>query len=272
MANEQDPMPKMQASQDDIDARQKQLQQRRLAAQRAAKARQAGVAQAAAAPAPAPKQTLAIVALVLAVAMGAFAGFLFMQLQAANQQLAKAESILNDHSANLAALNDKLSASDENANLSVDALKILLKDNAGEIRKLWDLSNKSNKPKIAKNTKSITSLNKKVAGAEKKAGTATSGVAANKQSIASLKSDLASKEKALEKKIAAAKAAAGLPAEVEQRIANNEDAILSLKAANEAANESIGPGDPRFEQTMKDAIEDINIRLDRMQNAMTGTL
>lgn len=265
MANEQDTMPKMQASQDDIALRQKQLQQRRLQAQRAAKARQAGVAQAAAAPAPAPKQTLAIVALVLAVAMGAFAGFLFMQLQAANQQLQKAETILNDHSANLAALNDKLSASDENANLSVGALKAILKDNSREIAKLWDLSNKTNKPKIAKNTKSITGLNSKVTGADKKAASATSGVAGNKKSIAALKSELASTEQALEKKIAAA----GVPAEVEQRIANNEDAILSLKAAND---EPAGPGDPRFEQTMKDAIEDINIRLDRMQNAMTGTL
>jgi len=268
MTIEQDPMPKMQASQEDIALRQKQLQQRRIAAQRAAKARQAGVAQAAAAPAPAPKQTLAIVALVLAVAMGAFAGFLFMQLQAANEQLKKAEVILNDHSANLAALNDKLSASDENANLSVDALKAILKDNSREIAKLWDLSNKTNKPKIAQNTKSISGLNSKVASADKKATSASSAVAGNKKSIAALKSDLASTEKSLEKKIAEAKAAAGVPAEVEQRIANNEDAILSLKAANE----TVGPGDPRFEQTMKDAIEDINIRLDRMQNAMTGTL
>jgi len=126
MSNDQESIPKMQASQDDMAMRQKQLQQRRLAAQRAAKANTV-------APeliAPAPKQTVAIIALVLSLAMGGFAGFLFMQLQEANAQLKNAEVILNGHSSNLESLNDKLSASDENSNLSAGALKILLKDNA----------------------------------------------------------------------------------------------------------------------------------------------
>ena len=269
MSNEQEPMPKMQASQDDIALRQKQLQQRRIAAQRAAKANPASSEQILA---PAPKQTLAIVALVLAIAMSAFAGFIFIQLQEANAQLKKAEGILNGHSTNLAALNDKLSASDENSNLSVDALRILLKDNGQEIRKLWDLSNKTNKPKIAQNGKAIASVKSSVAKVDKKVGTANSNISGNKKSIASLKTSLANSQKGLEAKMDEVKASiSALPAETEKRIGNNEQSIRSIDATRKKLNSSMAEVESQFNE-MKLEIEDIQIRLDRMQNAMTGTL
>jgi len=269
MSNEQDSMPKMQASQDDIALRQKQLQQRRIAAQRAAKTRPASSEQIIA---PAPKQTVAIVALLLSLAMAGFAGFLFMQLQEANAQLQKAADILNGHSTNLAALNDKLSASDENSNLSVDALRILLKDNGKEIRKLWDVSNKTNKPNIAKNRKTISSVKSSVAKVDKKVGTANSNIGGNKKSIAALKSSLAKSQKSLEVKMAEIKASVGaLPAETEKRIGNNEQSIRSIDATRKKLNSSMAEVESQFNE-MKLEIEDIQIRLDRMQNAMTGTL
>src|SRR5690554_7237185 len=39
----------------------------------------------------------------------------------------------------------------ENANMSVDALKSIVKEHDSEIRKLWDLSNKRNRSDIAAN-------------------------------------------------------------------------------------------------------------------------
>jgi len=51
----------------------------------------------------------------------------------------------------LTILQEKLTSTDEQANLSVDAVKILLKEQDHEIRKLWDLSNKRNKVDIGKN-------------------------------------------------------------------------------------------------------------------------
>jgi chromosome segregation ATPase len=289
MSNEQESMPKMQASQEDMAMRQKQLQQRRLAAQRAAKANPAAAQVAA----PAPKQTLAIIALILSVAMGGFAGFLFMQLQEANAQLSKAEGILNGHATNLAALNDKLSASDENANLSVDALKILLKDNGKEIRKLWDLTNKTNKPNIAKNNKAISgvkasiakvdkkaaSVDRKVANVDSKVANANSAIAGNKKnigsnknSIADLKASIALHQNAMEDKLAQVKSSAnGLPAATEKRINDNEQSIRSIDATRKKLNSSMAEVESQFNE-MKLEIEDIQIRLDRMQNAMTGTL
>jgi chromosome segregation ATPase len=276
MSNEHESIPKMQASQEDMALRQKQLQQRRLAAQRAAKARPASGEQIIA---PAPKQTLAIVALVLSIAMGAFAGFLFMQLQEANAQLKKAESILNGHSTNLDELNNKLSASDENANLSVGALKILLKDNAKEIRKLWDLTNKTNKPNIAKNGKtisgvkaSVAKVDKKATGISKKVVAANSNISGNKKSIAALKARLTNSQKTLEAKLAEVKSSvSGLPAATEKRIGDNEQSIRSIDATRKKLNSSMAEVESQFNE-MKLEIEDIQIRLDRMQNAMTGTL
>ncbi len=275
MPNDQESIPKMQASQEDMAMRQKQLQQRRLAAQRAAQANPAAPHIAA----PAPKQTIAIVALVLSLAMAAFAGFLFMQLQEANAQLGKAESILNGHATNLAVLNDKLSASDENSNLSVGALKILLKDNAKEIRKLWDLTNKTNKPNIDRNTKDISGVkaavakeDKKATGIDKKVGSANSNISGNKNSIAALKTSLANSQKSMETKLADLKSAVtGLPAATEKRIGDNEQSIRSIDATRKKLNSSMAEVESQFNE-MKLEIEDIQIRLDRMQNAMTGTL
>lgn len=275
MSNDQESIPKMQASQEDMAMRQKQLQQRRLAAQRAAKANPAAPQLAA----PAPKQTVGIIALVLSLAMAGFAGFLFMQLQEANAQLKKAESILNGHSTNLDTLNDKLSASDENSNLSVGALKILLKDNAKEIRKLWDITNKTNKPNIAKNTKSISGVkasvvkvDKKATGIDKKVASANGNISGNKKSISALKASLKNSQKSLEAKLAEMKASVGgLPAATEKRIGDNEQSIRSIDATRKKLNSSMAEVESQFNE-MKLEIEDIQIRLDRMQNAMTGTL
>lgn len=283
MSNEKESMPKMQASEEDMAMRQKQLQQRRLAAQRAAKPSPATAQQVAAT---APKQTLAIIALVLSLLMAGFAGYLFMQLQEANAQLSKAEGILNGHATNLAALNDKLSATDENANLSVDALKILLKDNSKEIRKLWDLSNKANKPNIERNKKDISgvkasiakvdkkaaNIERQVSAVDKKVGTANSNIGSNKNSIAELKANIALHQSAMDDKLAQVKSSVNaLPAATEKRINDNEQSIRSIDATRKKLNSSMAEVESQFNE-MKLEIEDIQIRLDRMQNAMTGTL
>lgn len=62
----------------------------------------------------------------------------------------------------LTILQERLSSTDEQANLSVDAIKILLKDQDHEIRKLWDVANKRNKNQISKNTSRLDDQNKLV--------------------------------------------------------------------------------------------------------------
>jgi chromosome segregation ATPase len=296
MSNDQELIPKMQASQEDMAMRQKHSQQRRLGSQRAAKVSpvtpQIGTS--------APKQTLAIVALILSLGMGGFAGFLFMQLQETNLQLIETESILNGHATNLEVLNNKLSASDENSTLSVGVLKVLLKDNAKEIRKLWDLTNKTNKPNIEKNSKAISgvktsviTVDNKATGIDKKVVSANRNISGNKnsisanentisanentisgnkKSISALNTSLANSQKSLEAKLTELKSSMmGLPEATEVRIGNNEQSIRSIDATRKKLNSSMAEVESQFNE-MKLEIEDIQIRLDRMQNAMTGTL
>ncbi len=62
----------------------------------------------------------------------------------------------------LQALQKRLTSTDEQANLSVDAIKILLKEQDHEIRKLWDVSNKRNRSNIEKNKERLDDQNKMI--------------------------------------------------------------------------------------------------------------
>ena len=57
-------------------------------------------------------------------------------------------------------LQERLINTGEQSNLSVDAIKIIIKDQDHEIRKLWDLANKSNKNQIRKNKEGLDDQNK----------------------------------------------------------------------------------------------------------------
>lgn len=57
-------------------------------------------------------------------------------------------------------LQERLIDTGEQSNLSVDAIKIIMKDQDHEIRKLWDLANKSNKNQIRKNKEGLDEQNK----------------------------------------------------------------------------------------------------------------
>lgn len=261
MDKEKEPIvPDMKPSPEDIALRQKQLAARRAAAQRAAaaKARPAPVAAPAA---PAPKQTLAVVALLVAIAMGGLAGFLFMQIQGMQKQLANAESIIRSQADNLSVLNEKLSVTGENANMSVDALKVLMKEHDSEIRKLWDVANKRNKADIASNAKAVSGLKSSIAGLNKDVKAAN---AQTDKAEASLNKKIDAKASELTKRIAKVEAGAlDLPAENQLRIAQASEQLQTLEATVTKMRQSGGNlGDMKLE------MEDIQIRLDRIQNAL----
>lgn len=260
MEKQKEPIvPDMKPSAEDIELRKRQMAARRQAAQRAA------IAKAAAAPAQPQKQTVAIVALVVALVMGAAAAFLFMQLQMVQQQLNQAQGVIADQGKNLQKLNDQLSATGENANLSVDALKILVKENNSEIRKLWDVANKRNKANINSNAKSIKQLNASVASVKKAQDTA------QKQQIsalASAKKDLQasmdSKVGSLSNRVKKVESAAADIATAQLSISQNTETLQALDAKVSKIKMGGDVGDMKLE------IEDIQIRLDRMQNALGG--
>lgn len=90
-------------------------------------------------------------------------GALFAQVQQLKQQAQKQVQALS-------VLQQRLTSTDEQANLSVDAIKILLKEQDHEIRKLWDLANKRNKNDISSLKEKVDDQGKIVAQYQSKIG------------------------------------------------------------------------------------------------------
>lgn len=84
--------------------------------------------------------------------------FVIVVVMAVQMQTVKKQSDLQLQALQL--LQQKLTSTDEQANLSVDAIKILLKEQDHEIRKLWDLANKRNKKSIAKHKERLDDQSK----------------------------------------------------------------------------------------------------------------
>ena len=267
---------KMKPTEEEIALRQQQLRrqaQQRLAQAGAAKRSapaDAAAARAATPPPPpvaAPKASgssassgLAAAGLVIALGALGAAGYMYTLLQKSDQKYAAAQEILLQQGSKIEALENRLSASGENANLSVDALKVVLREQDNEIRKLWDLASKRNRADIDANAAKLGNLN----------------TAMNSASGASA-SDL----KALRSKVTEFEnAVAALPSGLEISIAQNKESIemlgSSIKslrsdiASIESAPSSGGAVGYNDLTNMKLEIEDIQIRLDRIQNAMSG--
>ncbi len=264
---------KMKPTEEEIALRQQQLRrqaQQRLAQAGAAK-RSAPADAAAATPPPPPAAAskasgssassgLAAAGLVIALGALGAAGYMYTLLQKSDQKYAAAQEILLQQGSKIEALENRLSASGENANLSVDALKVVLREHDNEIRKLWDLASKRNRADIDANAAKLGNLN-------------TAMNSASGASASDLKA-LRSKVTELENAVAA------LPSGLEISIAQNKEniemlgsSIKSLRSdvANMESRPSSG-GSVGYDDltNMKLEIEDIQIRLDRIQNAMTG--
>ena len=99
----------------------------------------------------------AFMAAIILLALGLI--YITLKFEKAQNQLVKHTSTLKVQAENLALLNERLSVTGENANLSTDALKVVIKEQDSEIRKLWDVANKRNRHNIEQNTQAITVLN-----------------------------------------------------------------------------------------------------------------
>jgi hypothetical protein len=265
---------RMKPTEEEIALRQQQL--RRQAQQRLAQAgatKRSAPADAAAAraatppPVTAPKASgssassgLAAAGLVIALGALGAAGYMYTLLQKSDQKYAAAQEILLQQGSKIEALENRLSASGENANLSVDALKVVLREQDNEIRKLWDLASKRNRADIDANAAKLGNLN-------------TAMNSASGASASDLKA-LRSKVTELENAVAA------LPSGLEISIAQNKESIEMLGSSIKSLRSDIADIDSAPSSggavgyndltNMKLEIEDIQIRLDRIQNAMSG--
>src|SRR5690554_5384173 len=256
MTKGNDPIiPDIKPSQEEIALRQKQMQARKAAAARSAKSMRAPTA------APESRQTLAMVALIVTMVVGVLAGFLFVQLQAVQKSLGEAEEIIRSQAQNIEVLNEKLSVTGENANMSVDALKSVVQKHDSEIRKLWDLSNKRNRSEIAANGKEITTL-------KTEAGKTKASISAQQKQITAFEAQMTKADESLVKqgeRLAKVEFSTKSLAEIELRMSQQSESIQALQSSITQLKKS-GLGQDAADIQLK--LEDINIRLDRMQNAL----
>ena len=116
------------------------------------------------------------------------------------------EKLLRSQAQNIEVLNERLSVTGENANLSVDALKTIVKEHDSEIRKLWDLANKRNRADIGMNSKAIAGLKTDLSKADKELRAA---LEQQKKQLASSDSAAQSREGRAEKASAKSRGPAG---------------------------------------------------------------
>lgn len=159
MPNRNEPVvPDMVPSVDDIESRNRQRHSRRQGAARSSQ--------------PTKRQSndggggggaLALVALLVALSAAGGAGYLWVELQAAHQRLNDSTAVLEQQGEMIHKLNQQLSVTDESATVSLQALKVMLKEHDSEIRKLWAIANKRNKQNITANGKVLTQQKKLIA-------------------------------------------------------------------------------------------------------------
>lgn len=159
MPNRNEPVvPDMVPSVDDIESRNRQRHSRRQGAARSSQStkRQSNDGGGGGG-------ALALVALLVALSASGGAGYLWVELQAAHQRLNDSTAVLEQQGEMIHKLNQQLSVTDESATVSLQALKVMLKEHDSEIRKLWAIANKRNKQNIAANGKVLTQQKKLIA-------------------------------------------------------------------------------------------------------------
>ena len=189
------------------------------------------------------KTPSAIAVLSLLIAGGAVlaSAYLFNQLEKTQMQVSTLATLLDQKAQQIDGLNQKLSNTDETADLSLDALKVVLRDQEEAIDDMGT--------RIAENTNRIRSFPN------------MDSLAQDQRDFVKLAYDLKVKVEILEEKMDVlmpeSAARAGLP--------QMRQEFSELKQAVTEVTQTYGYKEM---QDMKLQLEDINIRLDRMQNAV----
>lgn len=187
------------------------------------------------------RSPLGPLALLLALAASAFAGFVYWQLQQTQQALQRATTTLNAAEARVTDLEKRLMLSDDESTQSMTVLQATIKENSSEIRKLWGVTNDRNRKAIAQLEEKTGALEKSLGGIDAKIKSALSEVVGEVKVVSELvdaqqaiinSTDQAYKTQAqtltaLTKKL---EQLDQLSAELRKKVQTNEEAIKAIDA------------------------------------------
>lgn len=192
-------VPNIKPSTDDIALRQRQMQNRRASSSSSSSG---------------SGSTLGVLGLLIALCAVGFSVYLFLQLEQTRAELNKS---VTEQGKVVAELQERLSATGENASTSLEAQGVMVKENAQEIRKLWDIAYKRNRGNIADNEKSIKQLTSDLAGLR----------AELEENFAAKLTEIATQISGLQDRITALEASVlALPADTEIRLSQNTESIV----------------------------------------------
>lgn len=148
------------------------------------------------------KTALTLLSLLLMATL-AWAGYLQLQLQAADKSLANYEQ-------RIGSLERQLSVTDESMSESSVAMKVKIRELDSEIRKLWDNVWKKSKQKFAQHDKLLKEQQQSIASHEAFIGTVKQQLSKNDNVVASLGKQLKAAEQLQSKVAANSKALGGI--------------------------------------------------------------
>lgn len=145
---------------------------------------------------------LILLLLTVAGASGAGGWYLWQQIEALQARLVQSTSLLEESQSRLGHLQSNIESQSQNLSQSGTKVESELDVQMSEIRKLWDVAYKRNKPDIEKNTQNIAELSKAIAsqkGSVKQVGDA---LAKAEASLAQLQNKYSSTDKVTKSMVA----------------------------------------------------------------------
>lgn len=145
--------------------------------------------------APSSSSPVALIALVVALAASAGSGFLGWKLVGTQESLARADS-------RIAELEGRLNVSSDESSQSLTQVDAKLKWVDSEIRKLWGISNDTNRKAIAANTEKIAGLTKDLGAIKTDAAAAKKDATEARNAANALRPELTASKTAVESSVA----------------------------------------------------------------------
>ncbi len=196
-----------------------------------------------------------LLVLLLIVAGAAGGGWLMWQeVESLSAELAQSKELLSESQTNLGDLKQNIASQSSVLDQTGDKVRQELDFHMSEIRKLWDLSNKTNKPAIEANEKTIKSLKSSVAEQKKLISSAESAAS---RSAATLK-DLESQVKQGQLQTSVINSQVG---ELESRLSELTAQNKALKNMLESQESAIKRLETSSGKALQDKLADIEQRL-----------
>ncbi|MDX1696320.1 MAG: hypothetical protein R3208_21320 [Ketobacteraceae bacterium] len=198
-----------------------------------------------------------VLVILLLIVVGASAGgwLMWQEVNNLSAELAQSKELLSESQSNLGNLQQNIASQSSAIDQTGNKIQEELEFHMSEIRKLWDLSNKTNKPAIEANEKAIASLKSTLSEQKKLIASAEAAATKSRDATESLKSQV----KQNEVQTSVINTQMG---ELESRVSELAAQNKALKTMLESQEAAINRLEASSGKVLKEKLADIEQRLD----------